>query len=161
MNHGRNLPESSQTKLVNPWMIKTAPGWSTILLPCLYEATRDWTLLPGIVNTDYYHHMNWVINIYTDEEFVLPIGTPIGQFFTFPREHQHVLYGETKLAQLLMNLGLKSPIAIPTVRKGAYRSHQKESPQAEVCPMSQSRVSLRKRVWYWLFGEFNPPKDRS
>jgi hypothetical protein len=161
MNHGRSLPESSQPKLVNPWMIKTAPGWSTLLLPCLYEATRDWTLLPGVVNTDYYHHMNWVINVYTDEEFVLPLGTPIGQFLTFPRDHQQILYGETRIAQLLINLGLKSPIALPIVRKGVYRAHQKESPKAEVCPVSELTVSPWKRIYYWLFGEFNPPKDQS
>ncbi len=160
MNEGRSLPESSHIKLVNPWMIKTAPGWSTLFLPCLYEATRDWTLLPGVVNTDYYHHMNWVINVYAEEEFVLPLGTPIGQFFTFPRDYQQILYGETRISQLLINLGLKSPMAIPTVRKGAYRDHQKESPKAEVCPMSKPKPSIWKRLNNWVFGELTLLEDR-
>ena len=161
MNQGRALPRSAQIKLVNPWMIKTAPGWSTMLLPCLYEGRQNWTLMPGIVNTDYYHHMNWVINIYNDEAFSIPLGTPIGQFFTFPREYQQVLWADEKISSMLTNKGLKSPIAIPDDRTGAYRSHQKESPKAEVCPVSKPKSSIWKRLNNWVFGEFNPPKDRS
>lgn len=160
MNQGRALPQSAQIKLVNPWQIKTAPGWSTILLPCIYEGRHNWALLPGIVNTDYYHHMNWVINIYSNEPFTLPVGTPIGQFFTYPRDYQQVLFADEKIANLLTNKGMQSPIGIPGDRKGLYRSHQKETPKAPICPVSRPRIPLWKRGYRWLFGEFNAPKER-
>ncbi|MEO2142344.1 MAG: hypothetical protein ABGX63_09210 [bacterium] len=160
MNEGRALSKSVQIKLVNPWTIRTAPGWSTMLLPCTYEGRKNWELLPGVINTDYYHHINWVINIYNDEPFVLEVGTVIAQFFTFPRDYQQILFADEKIANLLNNKGLKSPMGIPEERKGRYRSHQKETPRAEFCPVSQSRKPLWKRANHWLFGEFNPPKDR-
>jgi hypothetical protein len=160
-NRDRGLPESNQIKIVNPWIVKTAPGWSTLLLPYLMEPSRDWSLIPGIVNTDYYHHMNWVINIYTDDEFMIPMGTPIAQFMTFPRGVQKIDYGQPKLFPLMMSLGLESPISIPIDRTGAYRREQKRAPIPEMCPVAGNQKSFKKRLFDWLFGELIPPKSNT
>jgi hypothetical protein len=144
-NADRGLPESNQVKIVNPWCIKTAPGWSCVLLPYLYEPSPDWTLLPGVVNTDYYHSMNWVINVYTDKEFVLPIGTPIGQFFTFPRNNQKIIWGDGKIGRWMANVGLESPMGVPADRSGAYRKEQRES-DAKACPVAESKRSFVEKA---------------
>ena len=160
-NEGRGLPEGNHIKIVNPWTIKTAPGWSTLLLPCWMEEPREWSLMPGIVNTDYYHTMNWVINIFTDKEFVIPMGWPIAQMMTFPRNHQNIMYGQPKIAEWLINLGMESPIGIPADRSGAYRREQKDMPIPEMCPVAGNQKSFKNRLFDWLFGELNPPKSNT
>ena len=160
-NADRALPEANQIKIVNPWLVKTAPGWSSLLIPYLMEPSRDWSLIPGVVNTDYYHSMNWVINIYTDKEFVLPLGTPIGQIITFPRDHQNIEYAQPKLYPWLLSIGLESFVGVPVERKGAYRREQKKAPSPEICPVSKPRKSFTQRLNDWLFGELTPPKSNT
>lgn len=150
-NNDRALPESNHCKVVNPWMIKTAPGWSTIVLPRLMEPSRDWSLIPGVVNTDYYHHMNWVFNIYTDEEFVLRAGTPVAQFITFPRNYQSIEFASPKVADMLQILGFDSPIGHPIDRKGAYRREHRRADLVRATVISPKK-SLLKRIWDWLIG---------
>ena len=125
------------------------------------EEPREWSLMPGVVNTDYYHTMNWVINIYTDEEFVIPTGWPIAQMMTFPRNHQNIDFGQPKISNWLINLGMNSPVAIPSDRSGTYRGEQKAAPDAQVCPVTGNRKSFKKRLFDWFFGELTPPKSNT
>ncbi|MBF83055.1 MAG: hypothetical protein CL489_01120 [Acidobacteria bacterium] len=150
-NKDRALPESNQCKVVNPWIIKTAPGWSTILIPNLMEPSRDWSLIPGVVNTDYYHHMHWVFNIYTDEEFVLRAGTRVGQFITFPRNHQHVEFASPKVASMLETLGFDSPIGHPIDKKGAYRREHRKADRVKPT-VEAPKESMLNRIREWLIG---------
>ena len=150
-NKDRALPESNQCKVINPWRIKTAPGWSTILIPYLMEPSRDWSLIPGVVNTDYYHYMHWVFNIYTDKEFVLRAGTPVAQFITFPRNNQNIEFASSKVGKMLEGLGLDSAIGAPMDRKGAYRREQRRADQPEVT-VEVPKISLISRIWIWLIG---------
>ena len=115
---------------------------------------------PGVVNSDYYHSMNWVINIYTDKEFVIPLGTPIGQIITFPRDHQNIEYAQPKLYPWLLSLGLESFVGVPVDRKGAYRREQKKAPSPEICPVHK-RKSFKQRFSDWLFGELNHPNHNT
>ena len=160
-NQNRMLPEGNQIKIVNPWTIKTAPGWSTLLLPCWMEEPREWSLMPGVVNTDYYHTMNWVINIYTDDEFVIPTGWPIGEMITFPRNQQNIKFGQTKIAEGIINKGMNSPFTIPADRSGEYRKEQREASPPEICPVEGIKKPFRKRFSDWLFGEVNPINDNT
>ena len=150
-NRDKALPESNQCKVINPWMIKTAPGWSTLLIPNLMEPSRDWSLIPGVVNTDYYHHMHWVFNIYTDEEFLLRAGTRVGQFITFPRSHQHVEFGSPQIAPMLENLGFDSPIGHPMDRQGAYRREQRRTDPAAPVVKVPKKSAIRS-ILDWLIG---------
>lgn len=44
----------SPIKFVNHWVIKTAPGWSTLFVPPLNHFDRHFTCLSGLVDTDKY-----------------------------------------------------------------------------------------------------------
>lgn len=81
----REIQEGDFPKLVTPWMFKTAPGYSTLILPTLFEQDPNYSVLPGVVHTDYYHTINIVLNIHTDKEFTIPIGTPMYQLIPFKR----------------------------------------------------------------------------
>lgn len=73
-------------KLVNPFRIITAPGWSTLVLPALYEPSPHYTVLPGIVNTDYYHEANCVLNLLSNESFTISWGTPLMHLIPIERK---------------------------------------------------------------------------
>ena len=76
-----------QLKIENPWVIKTEPGYSCLIIPPLH---RDNVLiiLPGIVDTDsYYEQINLPFNL-KDKDFdgLIEAGTPIAQVIPFKRE---------------------------------------------------------------------------
>jgi len=76
----------SYPKLVNPWRIMTAPGWSTIILPNLLEPNKNYTIVPAIIHTDFYHTLNVVLNITGSEDFNINYGDAFAQLIPFKRD---------------------------------------------------------------------------
>jgi hypothetical protein len=72
-NHGNPL------KFLNKWVIKTAPGWSTLFINPLNHFDRPFTCLSALVDTDKYpKEVNFpgVLNIF-DADICIPAGTPL------------------------------------------------------------------------------------
>lgn len=66
-------------KFVNRWVIKTAPGWSTLFVPCLNSLETRFTCLSALVDTDkYIKEVNFpaIWNV-PDFDEILPAGTPL------------------------------------------------------------------------------------
>lgn len=76
-----------QLKIENPWLIKTEPGYSCMILPPLHR-DNDIVILPGVVDTDkYYQTINLPFNLkFKDFEGMIEAGTPIAQVIPFKRE---------------------------------------------------------------------------
>lgn len=84
-------------KWMSPWAIKTPRGYSVLVMQ---PAHRDlpFTILPGIVDTDFYtapvnfpfklNDPNW--------EGMIPAGTPIAQLIPFKRENWKMEIGDDK-----------------------------------------------------------------
>jgi hypothetical protein len=85
MTHHRKQEESPYPKLVNPYSFVTAKGWSSIISGIPYEPNNNYDVVPAIVHTDYYHHMNVVLNLKGDEPFVIRYGTPLAHVIPFKR----------------------------------------------------------------------------
>lgn len=81
----RAVETGSYPKLVNPWRIETAPGWSSLIVPIYWEPNLNYDVVPAIVHTDFYHTANIVLNIKTDLEFMIKFGTPMVQIIPFKR----------------------------------------------------------------------------
>jgi hypothetical protein len=74
-------------KFISPWSAITDPGWSILQLPAFYHFNNDFTVLPGIIDTDIYHELNQqVILLDPKEEIFIPRGTPLAQYIPFKRE---------------------------------------------------------------------------
>jgi hypothetical protein len=76
-----------QLKIENPWLIKTDPGYSCMILPPLHRDNQI-VILPGVVDTDkYYEKVNFPFNL-KDKNFegMIEAGTPIAQIIPFKRE---------------------------------------------------------------------------
>lgn len=86
MTDVRKVETSQYPKIVNPWRFETAPGWSTLMLPLYWEPNENYSVIPAIVHTDYYHLMNIVLNITGDSSFSIKYGTPIVQLIPFKRD---------------------------------------------------------------------------
>ena len=86
MTDSRKIEKMSYPKLVTPWRIQTAPGWSSLILPVNYEENQDYSILPAIVHTDFYQVVNIVLNVKTNTEFSIKYQTPLVQIIPFKRD---------------------------------------------------------------------------
>lgn len=76
-----------QLKIENPWLIKTEPGYSCLIIPPLHRDNQI-VVLSGVVDTDtYYEKINLPFNL-KDKNFegMIEAGTPIAQVIPFKRE---------------------------------------------------------------------------
>jgi len=76
-------------KFVNPWIIKTPPGYSTLVLPPLNKFDTPFQVLSGLVETDTYYrpvHFPTVCLMRPGTSFTFKRGTPIAQAVPVLRE---------------------------------------------------------------------------
>lgn len=89
-NHQGSFP-----KWINPWSIKTPPGYSVLFIQPVHRESV-FTILPGIVDTDTYTapvNFPFVLN---DVKFegLIPAGTPMAQVIPFKRDEWTMSLGE-------------------------------------------------------------------
>ncbi len=97
-NHGAHQvsghPRSPRPpmKFHNYWTIRTAPGWSVLVMPALNRPSAVVEVLSGVVDTDgYTSPINFpFVAIGTDGVHTLTQGTPLVQVIPFRRTDLHV-----------------------------------------------------------------------
>ena len=85
--HPNNNGHMSYPKWLNPWSIKTEPGYSTLFIQPVHRESV-FTILPGIVDTDTFDapvNFPFVLND-INFEGTIPAGTPMAQVVPFRRE---------------------------------------------------------------------------
>ena len=78
----------SYPKWINPWAIKTPPGYSVLFISPMHRESI-FTILPGIVDTDQYSapvNFPFVLNEADRFEGLIPAGTPMAQVIPFKRD---------------------------------------------------------------------------
>lgn len=74
-------------KLISPWFIITKPGWSVMQLPLYYHFNNEFSVLPGVIDTDIYHQINQQIVYFgNNKDIVIKRGEPLVQYVPFKRE---------------------------------------------------------------------------
>jgi len=73
-------------KFVNPWRIYTPKGYSVLFMTPTYQFEKRFTVLPGIVETDSYHHVNFPSIWHTTKDAVIERGTPFIQVIPYKRD---------------------------------------------------------------------------
>jgi hypothetical protein len=66
-----------------PWFIRTKPGVSILQFPMLFDFNDDYTIMPGILNTDIYHQLNQQV-IYTSQADKIKINRGQGFVWYIP-----------------------------------------------------------------------------
>lgn len=74
-------------KFVQPWIIKTPPGYSTLFMSPAFQTDSPFYMMPGIVDTDKHPlPVNFPFLIDNDFEGIVEAGTPIMQIIPFKRD---------------------------------------------------------------------------
>ena len=93
----RGSHEMSYPKWINPWAIKTPPGYSVLFVQPFHRES-PFTILPGIVDTDTYSapvNFPFVLNNADSFEGLIPAGTPIAQVIPFKRDSWQMELGNS------------------------------------------------------------------
>ena len=78
-------------KAICPWRIITPPGWSVLQLPMFYHFNKEFSVLPGILDTDIYHEINQQILYHgCGKEIQIKRGTPLALYVPFKRDQIHL-----------------------------------------------------------------------
>ena len=82
-------------KLISPWFIITKPGWSVMQLPLYYHFNNEFSILPGVIDTDIYHQTNQQLVYFGDnKEIIIKRGEPLVQYIPFKREKTSLVIEE-------------------------------------------------------------------
>lgn len=121
--------ESSYLKLVNPWVLKTAPGWSSLFIPTVWEPNPNYEVLAAVIHTDYYPNPNVVINVLTNKPFRIEEGTIMQHVIPFKRDASmlstEVIRGDESAHKLLRNTGFGAVFTTQEHTHGGYKKEQK------------------------------------
>lgn len=83
------LPDTylqDSVKFTNPWKVRTPPGWSVMLSQPFYQFESRFTVVPGVVDADVYHHIH--VNTFFrkgDTDHQLKMGMPFVHVMPFQR----------------------------------------------------------------------------
>jgi hypothetical protein len=85
-------------KWMNPYAIKTAPGYSSLFIPPMHRRSEVFSILPGIVDTDtYYQPVNFpFVMVDTKWTGLIPAGTALAQIIPFKRDVFKMELGNSK-----------------------------------------------------------------
>jgi hypothetical protein len=99
--HPFNKNNQPAPKIINPWSIKTPPGYSCLFIPPPHGGNKYFTILEGVVDTDkYYSPVNFPFMLNDlDFEGIIPAGTPVAVVIPFKREEWTMKKGNEKDVQ--------------------------------------------------------------
>jgi hypothetical protein len=110
-----------------PWRVITPPGYSVLQLPMFYHFNEDWTVLPGIIDTDIYHDIHQQILYHADGRDVrIARGTPLAMYIPYKRDKfnpsAYFMKEEEKNRFLISDLTHRNKI----FSMGTYKAAQKK-----------------------------------
>jgi len=93
--NGDKLPVN---KFLNPWIIKTPPGYSCLFVPPLNNSDKRFSIVPAIVDTDIYEdYINFPFILHKDKikenEVTIKKATPYVQIIPFERQNWKMSLG--------------------------------------------------------------------
>jgi hypothetical protein len=112
-------------KAESPWYIKTKPNVSVFQFPMFFEFNQDWTVIPGVLNTDIAHQLNQQV-VYTSDkkEIMIPRGQAFAWYVPFVRTDftYKTFLADDRLKQIILN----QANAVFTKFKGHYLKETKK-----------------------------------
>ena len=76
-------------KAISPWRVITPPGWSVLQLPLFYHFNKEWSVLPGVIDTDIHHGINQQVLYHGNgKEVIIKRGDPFVLYIPFKRSNK-------------------------------------------------------------------------
>ena len=113
-----DFPEG--VKFINPWRIYTPKGYSVMFLSPTYQFEKRFTVLPGIVETDSYHHINFPSIWHTTKDAIIERGTPFIQVIPFKRDDWDI--GVSQMTETDIENDAREKSELNTKFKNGYRN---------------------------------------
>ena len=113
-------------KANNPWKIITPKGYSVLQLPMYYHFNKEWSVMPGIIDTDIYHDVNQQMLYHGDGKTIfIERGEPFAMYVPFKRD-KFALETRYQTEKDRMKF-IKNALDVFTkfVGEGSYRSLQR------------------------------------
>jgi hypothetical protein len=85
-------------KALCPWRIITPPGWSVLQLPLFYHFNQEWSVLPGVIDTDTHHEINQQVLYHANgEDITINAGDPFVLYIPYKRSNnlKHEVFYQT------------------------------------------------------------------
>jgi len=111
-----------------PWRIITPPGWSVLQLPLFYHFNQEWSVMPGVIDTDVHHEINQQVLYHgKGKNILIKSGDPFVLYIPFKRSSKlkHEIFYQTEkikkyfnMADLRLNKGFRP--------NGFYRELQRK-----------------------------------
>ena len=93
-----------------PWKIVTPPGWSILQLPLFYHFNQEWSVLPGVIDTDIHHEINQQVLYHGNGNPIkINAGDPFVLYIPFKRSNKlkyEVFYQTEKYKKMFNKLSL-------------------------------------------------------
>jgi hypothetical protein len=86
-------------KALCPWRIITPPGWSVLQLPLFYHFNEEWSVMPGVIDTDIHHEINQQVLYHANgKEITIERGDPFVLYIPFKRSNRldHIVKYQTE-----------------------------------------------------------------
>jgi len=111
-----------------PWRIITPPGWSVLQLPLFYHFNKEWSVMPGIIDTDVYSSINQQVLYHGDgNEIMINRGDPFVLYIPFKRSNKlkHSIRYQTEKDKENFDIE-DTNLSSRFVPKGTYREIQRK-----------------------------------
>jgi hypothetical protein len=107
-------------KFVNPWLVKTEPGYSCLFTSPLNHIETRFKILDGVVDTDIYTAPVNFPFLWTggDGHFTIPKGTPLAQVIPIRRETHDLTVTPSDQSEIDRTYAI-----LGTYHKDGYRKH--------------------------------------
>jgi hypothetical protein len=121
--HHPLMNQHDYPKILNPWSIKTPPGYSSLFLPPVHGGNPYFSTFEGLVDTDKFQVPVNFPFILKDINFegIIPAGTPIVQIFLIKRNHWKIKFKDGKKANNKTNID-KQNISIYSLYFDRYKT---------------------------------------
>jgi hypothetical protein len=115
-------------KALCPWSIITPPGWSVLQLPLFYNFNKEFSILPGVIDTDIHHEINQQILYHgNNEKITIKRGTPLALYIPFKRDSLSIPLEVRSATDKDIKTLNKSTLNFRSMfAPGAYRRMQRE-----------------------------------
>jgi hypothetical protein len=115
-------------KAVCPWRLVTEPGWSVLQLPLFYNFNKNWTVLPGIIDTDIHHEINQQVLYHKgdDDETIIKAGEGFVLYVPFKREKNKLEIRDANEKDGKKMLGVELEYHAKIAPNGVYKRKQRE-----------------------------------
>jgi hypothetical protein len=115
-------------KAICPWRIITPPGWSVLQLPLFYHFNQEWSVLPGVIDTDIHTEINQQILYHGNgKDVTIKCGDPFVLYIPFKRSDKlkHEVRNQTTEEYLRFDKD-KLVIRQSFAPNGTYRKMQRK-----------------------------------